>query len=430
MDLQQAVAYLDRHINRGITLEKIDDSALDNMRSLARAFGDPQVDTPIIQVTGTNGKGSTATMISAMLGALGLSVGTYGSPHVSLITERIQRNGEPIATDDLADVIELLQAVEPSLDFKPTWFELLTAAAYRYFADSAVDVAVVEVGMLGRFDATSIADPAVAVVTNVGYDHTDGRDGWRRSIAWEKAGIIKPGTVLCLGETDASLEDLFIAENPAGLLRRGSDFDCIENLLAVGGRHISLRSQSALYEEVFLSLHGAHQGDNAAIAVAAAEAFIGTALPHDVVEEGLGSLRIPGRFEVLGGEPLVILDCAHNPDGAAAASATLADGFTVAGRKILLVGMMSEKNVAWMLEELGAATADLVICTQAPSTPRAMPARTLAKLAAEEGYDVECIPDPAAALDRALALSTEDDLVFGAGSVYIAGALRDAWFER
>lgn len=431
MTLEHAVAYLDRHINRGITLDKIDATALDNMRALARALGDPQIDTPVIQVTGTNGKGSTATMITQLLVALGLNVGTYGSPHVSSITERIQRNGEPIEPEDLAALIAVLEAVEPTLGFAPAWFELLTAAAYRYFADTAVDVAVVEVGVLGRFDATSIVDPTVAVITNVGYDHTDGRQDWRRAIAWEKAGVVKPGTVLCLGETAPELEDIFIAEAPAGLLRRGDDFDCLDNLLAVGGRQVTLRSPAGMYEEVFVSMHGAHQGDNAAIALAAAEAFVGTTLSDDVVHEGFANIRIPGRFEVIGNEPLVILDGAHNPDGAEAAAATLADGFTVAGRRILVVGMMSDKNAAWILESLGSGSDgfDLVICTQA-ATPRAMPAGELGAAARAEGYEVEVVPDPAEALDHAMAQASGDDLILVAGSIYIVGAVRDAWFAR
>ncbi len=429
MTLDRALAYLDRHINRAVTREKIDDSALDNMRALARAIGDPQQDMAVIQVTGTNGKGSTSTMISSLLGALGLTVGTYGSPHVSSITERIQRNGEPIDPAELAEIVAVLEAVEPSLGFRPSWFELMTAAAYRYFADSAVDVAVVEVGMLGRFDATSIVDPRVAVVTNVGYDHTDGREGWRRAIAWEKAGIIKPGTVLCLGETEPELEEVFIAEGPAEILRRGTDFDCVENLLAVGGRAVTLRTPTALYEDVFVSLHGPHQGDNAAIALAAAEAFVGTALSDEVVTEGFANVRIPARFEVLGYDPLVIVDGAHNPDGAEAAATTLDDGFSVSGRRILVVGMMEEKDAAWMLESLGAGAADLLICTQA-STPRAMDAGALAEVAREEGHEAEVIADPAAALDRALAIAAPEDLVFGTGSLYVVGAIRDAWIAR
>lgn len=426
MDLTEALAWLDRHINRGVTLDKVDDSALDDMRRLMTALGEPQWDVPVIQVTGTNGKGSSSAMISGLLSAMGLTVGLYGSPHVSSITERFQLNGEPIAEEELATVLTDLRRVVSTLDFQPAWFELITAAAYRWFADQAVDVAVVEVGMLGRYDATSVVAPVVAVVTNVGFDHTDGRDGWRRDIAHEKAGIVKPESILCLGETDEELEDVFIAEHPRGILRRHSDFDCLENQLAVGGRLISLRSPNGLYDEVFVSLHGAHQGDNAAIALAAAEAFIGVPLPDDVIEEGFANLRLPGRFEVLQQEPLVVLDGAHNPDGAEAAVDTLESGFSVGGRRILVTGMMGEKDAGWMLESLGAGDADLVICTEA-DTPRAMPADELGAVASDEGYDVEVVPEPSDAMARALAVADEEDVIFGAGSLYVVGNLRDAW---
>ena len=191
MHLTEALEWLDRHINLGVTLDKVDDSALDAMRRLMTALGEPQWDVPVIQVTGTNGKGSTSAMISSLLSAMGLTVGLYGSPHVSSITERFQLNGEPIAEEELAAVLTDLRTVASTLDFQPAWFELITAAAYRWFADQAVDVAVVEVGMLGRYDATSVVAPVVSVVTNVGFDHTDGREGWRRDIAFEKAGAKK-----------------------------------------------------------------------------------------------------------------------------------------------------------------------------------------------------------------------------------------------
>ncbi len=425
MNLDQAVAYLDDHINLEATAGRVDGLSLDSMKRLMAALGDPQLDVPVIQLTGTNGKGSSAAMITRLLSELGLTVGTYTSPHVSSITERIQRDGENIDPDELAAGIETLAAVEATLDHTPSWFELMTAAAYRWFADIAADVAVVEVGKLGRFDATSVVQPVVAVVTNVGYDHTDGTSGWRRDVAWEKAGIIKPGTRLCLGETDPELEELFLAEHPASVLRRGGDFDCDENLLAVGGRLVDLRSGDHHLAELFVSLHGAFQGDNAAIALAAAECFLDTSIDPDVAAAAFGSLRLPGRFEVLGTEPLLIVDGAHNPPGAEAAIETLDDGFSVGGGRVLIVGMMQERNPQWMLESLGADRADLLIaCT--PRSPRGMPAHELGRVAAAMDIPNEVVADPADALDRAMAVTTEDDLIFAAGSLYVAGAVRDA----
>lgn len=425
MSLDRAIEYLDRHINLEATAGRVDGLSLEHMHVLMRALGDPQLDVPVIQVTGTNGKGSTSAMITALLSAVGLTVGTYASPHVSSITERIQRNGENIDADEFAALIGVLETVEPTLDHTPSWFELMTAAAYRWFADIAADVAVVEVGKLGRFDATSVIDPVVAVVTNVGFDHTDGGEGWRRKVAWEKAGIIKPGSVLCLGETDEELEEVFLAESPEETLRREIDFDCEDNELAVGGRLLSLRTPDSHLEELFVSLHGSHQGDNAAIGLAAAEAFLGGPISEEIVTQAMGELRLPGRFEVLAVEPLVIVDGAHNPEGALAAAETLDDGFSVAGRRHLVVGMMDERDPQWMLESLRADLADLVVvCT--PRSPRGMPADELARAARDMGLEVEVIADPAEAFARAKVLATEDDLIFAAGSLYVAGAVRDA----
>ena len=423
--LSAAVAYLDRHINLEATAGRLDGLSLDHMRALMQSLGDPHLDVPVIQVTGTNGKGSTSAMIAGLLSSVGLTVGTYGSPHVSSITERLQRNSHNIDPQEFAELIDTLATVEPLLDHSPSWFELMTAAAYRWFADSAMDVAVVEVGKLGRFDATNLVDAQVAVVTNVSFDHTDGAAGWRRDIAWEKAGIIKPASTLCLGETAKDLEEIFLAEAPRKVLRRGSDFDCEENVLAVGGRQLALRTSDSYLPETFISLHGAHQGDNAAIALAAAEAFLDTAIPDSIVTEAMASLHIPGRFEIVAQHPLVIVDGAHNPDGAEAALETLNDGFDVGGRRYLVVGMMAERDATWMLESLGAEQAEVVIaCT--PPSPRGMPAAQLGAAAIDLGYDTEIIANPADAVDRALGLATEDDLILAAGSLYVAGAVREA----
>ncbi|MFN3215341.1 MAG: bifunctional folylpolyglutamate synthase/dihydrofolate synthase [Acidimicrobiales bacterium] len=423
-ELRRAIAYLDRHLNREVAPSLVDDDALASMRALMRALGDPQLDTPVIQVTGTNGKGSTSAMITALLAGMGLSVGTYSSPHVSTVRERISRNGEAIGASDLAELIEDLARVEPTIDVTPSWFELMTAAAYRWFADIAVDVAVVEVGLLGRFDATSVADAAVAVITNVDYDHTDGGPTWRRDLAWEEAGIIRPGATVVLGETDPDLEDVFLAERPGSLLRRDVDFACEDNELAVGGRLVTLWTPDSRHGDLFVSMHGAHQGDNAAVALAAAEAYLGTAVPFEVAEEAFAQVFLPGRFEVLSREPLVIVDGAHNPAGAEASLVTLEEGFSVAGRRLQIVGLLGERDLEWMLTALGADRADMVIACTAPS-PRAIPARVIAAAAAALDVDVEVVEDPGDAAEWALSMATEEDLVLASGSLYVAGAVRD-----
>ena len=238
MNFEESLQFLNSHINRSITKEKIDDSALDNMRLLAETIGSPQKDFPIIHITGTNGKGSTSALTSKLLTSMGLNVGTYCSPHVSSITERIQLNTEPILEDEFAEVVSHLKLAVSMLKITPSWFELMTAAAFSCFANNAVDVAVVEVGMLGRYDATNIADAKVAIITNVGFDHTDGAEGWREKLVREKAGIIKEETIVCLGENDDEIEHVVLEETSSTILMRDIDFECIENDLAIGGRHL------------------------------------------------------------------------------------------------------------------------------------------------------------------------------------------------
>jgi dihydrofolate synthase/folylpolyglutamate synthase len=424
VDLAAGLAYLDSHTNLEATAGVVHGLSLERMRMLASVLDDPQRAYPVIHVTGTNGKGSTVRMISSLVAATGLSVGTYTSPHLQRINERITRNGEPVSDDDLAALLSDVAAIEPVAGVTPSYFEILTAAAYRWFADIAVDVAVVEVGLLGRYDATNVADGAIAVVTNVGADHTDFVGDWRRQVAWEKAGIVKPGAILVLGETDPELEPVFGAEQAAQIWRRDDDFGCETNELAVGGRLLDLRTPAGLATEVFLPLHGAHQGDNAACALAAVEAFLGGVLADDVVAEGFASVTAPGRFEVVGRSPLLVLDGAHNAEGAAAVAATLAEDFGVDGRRIIVVGVLEPRDPEPLLDALDAASADLVVaCT--PPSPRAVPAEAVAEAARRLGAaEVDAVPDVGRAVDRALAESSPDDAVLVTGSLYVVGAAR------
>jgi dihydrofolate synthase / folylpolyglutamate synthase len=440
LDFEEAQAYLDDHINlektASISAGHVEGLSLDRMRRVVEVLGDPQNDYPVIHITGTNGKGSTARMISALLAAHQLSVGSYTSPHLEHVTERIARNGEPIEPEELASVVGELQSLEHQRFFeeRPSYFELLTAAGFAWFSQVAVDVAAVEVGLLGRWDATNVADGQVAVVTNVGKDHTNGQGDWRRRVAEEKAGIVKPGSHLVLGEPDPALRPLFEAEGPADVWVRDRDFGLIADRLALGGHFVDMRTPNGVLEEVFLPVHGAHQADNAAAAVAAVEAFFGRPLAPEVVAEAFEALRLPGRFEVLHRAPLLVLDGAHNPDGARAAAATLADEFDVAGTRRWVLGLLGGHDLDEMLDAFGVRAGDEVItCT--PPSPRGVAAEDLAEVVAARGVRVEAVPDVGEALERAWDAATASAAANGAGgtglvmvtgSLYTVGAARTA----
>jgi len=426
MDFAAALAYIDDHVNleRMLGGGRPEAPTLDRMRRLVDVMGDPQHACPVIHITGTNGKGSTAQIATRLLMAQGLTVGTYASPHLERITERISRDGEPISDEDFAEQIAAIADLELVAGVRPSFFEILTAAAYRWFADVAVDVAVIEVGLLGRWDATNVADGEVCVVTNVGLDHTEMAGPTRADVAWEKAGIVKAGSTLVLGETDPDLAAIFRAEPSGAVWERDHDFGVVDNQLALGGRQLDLRTPLASYSELFLPLHGRHQGDNAVAALCAVESFFDAPLHPDVVAEGFASVRMPGRFEVLGHQPLVVVDGAHNLGGAEVCAEVLGDDFEPAGERILVVGLLRGHDIREMLEAMRADEAALVVCCT-PPTPRAYPAAEVAKAAKAIGCDnVLTVSDPGAACDRALSLAQPDDAVLVTGSLYLVGAAR------
>ncbi len=425
LDYPGALSYLDRHLNREAVAGRFEGLSLDTMHRLMDVLGDPQRAYKVVHITGTNGKGSVGRMVSVLLKEHGLTVGTYASPHLERVNERLSWDLEPIDDAAFAAVISHLADLEPLAGVEASYFELLTAAALSWFAEIAVDVAVVEVGLLGRFDATNVVDAQVAVVTNIGRDHTDGVGDWRAAVAGEKAGIIKPDSFLVLGETDAALRAVFEREPHVGTWVRGDDFDVDADREAVGGRMIDIRTPGGVIDDVFIPVHGRHQADNAALAVTVAEAFFGRALEADVVREAFLGLTLPGRFEVVGRSPLVVIDGAHNPAGAQAVAETLADDFDSPGRRIVVVGLLGERDPDEMLAALDIDRADFVIACTAPS-PRAIPAHVIAEAARRLApqADVEVVSSVDDAVDRAGALADEDDAVLITGSLYVAGAAR------
>lgn len=423
MKFPDALTYLDEHASYEKT-GRVESPSTEKIERLLSVLADPQFDYRVIHVTGTNGKGSTTQIITRLLMSHGLKVGTYSSPHLENICERIQVDCENVPEQDFADAVAAVADAEVISGVRPSYFEIVTAAAFRHFSDCAVDVAVIEVGMLGRWDATNVVRPDVSVITNIALDHTEFAGPTVEHIAREKAGIIKSGSVAVIGEPRRDLWPVFDAEPNAGVLHRGDDFDVLDNHLALGGRQLHIRTPRADYADLFLALHGAHQGLNASAALVAVEEFFGTALDPDVVSEAFTNVQMPGRFEVVGHQPLVILDGAHNAAGADVCAQVFFDDFDPVGRRILVVGALSGRDVNETLAALRADDFDVLICATAPS-PRAVPGDVIAAAARALGCDdVSTVATVEQACDKALADATAEDAVLIAGSLYVVGAAR------
>ena len=411
------------------------DPTLDRISALCRLLGDPQRAYPVVHLTGTNGKTSTARMIDNLLRALDLRTGRFTSPHLQSMTERICLDGEPLTEDQFvdafSDVAAYAQIVDDSTSGPPlSFFEMTVAMAYAAFADAPVDAAVVEVGMGGTWDATNVADGQVAVVTPIAVDHAAYLGDRAETIAAEKSGLVKPGSHLVLAEQEPDVLDVVLGragEVGATVLREGVDFGVSDRLTALGGQQIALQGAAGSYDEIFLPLHGAHQARNAGYALAAVEAFTGShQLDVDLVREAFAGTSSPGRLEVVRRSPTVLLDAAHNPHGIQAALEAVQDAFTFSPL-IGVVGVMADKAVDEIVRLLEPVLAEIV-CTQ-NSTPRAMPAAELGEIAEDVfGADrVTVVRRLDDAIDRAIAYADaggegHEDAI-GSGGVLITGSV-------
>ena len=385
--------------------------------------GDPHQAFRSIHITGTNGKGSTATMVARLLQAQGLRVGRYSSPHLSSITERIEINGEPVSEEVFAEEVLALAGVADLSEYPASYFELLTAAAYRIFAVEGVEVAVVEVGVLGRFDATNVIDADVAVVTNIGTDHTDQEGDWRRNIASEKVGISTENSVLLVGETDAELRDIFESEPSASLLFAETDFELTDDQPAVDGRLLGFKTPRGLYEDVFLRAHGSHQAENALLAVTATEEFLDAAVPDDVIAEAFGELTLPGRAEVVATEPTILLDGAHNPEAAQALRDTISLAFAVSEPRVFVLGVLEPRDPAGFIDNVGIGQGDYVVAAPVDS-PRSIEPARIAEASEATGATAETAANIDQAIDRAKVLAGIEGIVIVTGSLYAVGEAR------
>lgn len=409
--------------------------SLDRIEALMDILGQPQQSFPSIHVTGTNGKTSTARMIEQLLNTFELRTGRYTSPHVETVTERISLDGAPISPERFVEVYRdiepYVQMVDAAQPVPMSFFEVLTGMAYAAFADAPVDVAVVEVGMGGSWDATNVIDAAVAVITPIGLDHTDKLGETTGEIAVEKSGIIKPGAVAVVAQQQLDAAQTILrraVEVDATVAREGMEFGVIRRELAVGGQLVTLRGLGGEeYEDVFIPLHGEYQAHNAALALAAVEAFFGVGgarggqLDVDKIRQAFSGVSSPGRLEVVRRSPTIILDAAHNPHGAQATVAAISESFGFT-RLVGVIGTSGDKDVTGVLEAFEPILAEVVITQN--STHRAMDVDALAALAVEVfGEDrVQVEPRLDDAIAAAVTLAEEEGDLGGAG-VLVTGSV-------
>jgi folylpolyglutamate synthase/dihydrofolate synthase len=427
-DLHTSLAEVEREIAERRPEHAIDPT-LDRIADLAHLLGDPQRAYPVIHITGTNGKTSTARMIDALQRARGLRTGLFTSPHLSSMRERISLDGRPL---DGQRFVELYQEIVPYVamvdgrhQVPMSFFEVLTAMAFAAFADAPVDVAIVEVGMGGTWDSTNIADGTIAVVTPVSLDHTRYLGSTVEEIAEDKGGIIKPGAVAVLAQQPVPAAEALLrraAEVGATVAREGLEFGVLDRDLAVGGQRLELRGLRGDYHDIFLPLFGAHQAGNAACALAAVEAFAGAGdddvtgdpvpLDETWVRDAFASVTSPGRLEVVRRSPVIIVDAAHNPAGMAAATDAVTEAFTFT-RLVGVLAVAADKDVAPMLDELEPVVSDLIVTRN--SSPRSMEDTKLADLAeAVFGPDrVRAAPRLDQAIEEAVTLADEAEAAGG-----------------
>jgi len=422
MTYSSAVAYLYRLQKHGIKL------GLATMMEFMVRLGMPHGRYRALHIAGTNGKGSTAAIAAAVLQAAGYRVGLYTSPHLVEFRERIRVNGEMIDESQVALLTEQLQSICGD-DLSPTFFEYTTAMAFRHFANSGIDVAVIEVGLGGRFDATNVVTPMASAVTTISFDHQEYLGSTLSSIAFEKAGIIKPGVPVVVGRVEDEAWrtiDQVAKERQAPVIRLDEDF----RTEGETPRQFSYRSRGVQYDNLNCALEGRHQLDNAACALA----LLGAAAPHGIsvtteaVRTGLGLVDWAGRLEVIDQHPTILLDGAHNP----AAAEVLADyllrseRFCLARPVILVLGMMRDKDHRGFVEPLRGLV-DGVVLTQ-PDLPRAATARDLSSSLDGLLPHLHVVPSLNDAMALARQLATPDGLVCVTGSLMLVGECK-AWFR-
>ncbi|MET8006892.1 bifunctional folylpolyglutamate synthase/dihydrofolate synthase [Nonomuraea glycinis] len=409
---------------------------LDRIAALVDLLGSPQRAYPVIHIAGTNGKTSTARLTEALLKERNLRVGRFTSPHLVSMRERITIDGEPLSEERFAEVYEEIAPYVELVDTQGRriqFFELLTAMAFAAFADTPIDVAVVEAGMGGSWDATNVADGTVAVITPISLDHTDRLGPDIPSIANEKAGIIKAGSTTVLAQQQLPAAEVLMrraADEGAVVAREGLEFGVLSREVALGGQLLTLRGLKGVYDEIFLPLYGTHQASNAVCALAAVEALTGGDDPLDVelVRQAFAQVTSPGRLEVVRRNPTVVVDAAHNPGGMEAALESLQEAFGFE-KVIAVMGVMADKDVDGLLELLEPMVDEIVVTRN--SSPRSLSPDELAALAVplfgeDRVHVVERLDE---AIDEAIGMADAEGEFSGTG-VLITGSVVTAGDAR
>lgn len=433
MGYREAEEYL---FSLGIDAMKSSKPSLHRIEALCEVLDHPERAVPAIHLTGTNGKTSTARITSSLLTAAGLTVGTYTSPHLESVRERIALNGEALSEEAFGEAFEhlmpIVRLVEEKLGEQMSFFEFLTAMFFLWTAEAGVDIAVIEVGLGGRWDATNVVDAPVAVITNVGLDHTGLLGGDKAMIAREKAGIVKPAATLISAERNPITvkvleEEISELEVTPSFIDR--EWHLLDNRVALGGRYFSVKSSATAYEGLFVPLHGGHQGVNAGTAIEAVTRFLpARTLEEELILEGLANTVVPGRIETLRPKDraTIVMDVAHNPDGISALMTALIEEFAFERIRFVL-GVLGDKDYRGMLAELTRVPS--VVYVTEPKGVTAVPAAELRKAAEEGGLETMVVEDAWAAAQEAIAAAEPEELVCITGSHYVVGEVRSRVIE-
>jgi dihydrofolate synthase/folylpolyglutamate synthase len=424
MRFEEAVARLDRR-----QPEHMPEPSLDRIRAVSELLDDPQLTYPTIHVTGTNGKTTIARAAAEIACGHGVTAGLFTSPHLRTVRERLSVCGMEISEEDFAEewahLEPFLHVVDGQGRGESTYFEVITALAFLWFADKPVGLAVVEVGMGGSWDATNVVASDVAVIGEIALDHPE-LGSTVQEVATEKAGIVKPGkTVVVREQTEEALKviEARASEVDATLLREGPDWEVVARLPAVNGQQFRVRGAHATYDELFLPMFGEHAVRNVAGGIVAVESVLEHALDPDLTRSAIGSLRIPGRLEVIGRSPIVVLDGAHNPAGAQALARTLGEAF-IWSRLHVVIAASSNKDLDGVVAAL-APIADVWYPARNESV-RSFPAEHVAERIAAAGGRVADLGRVEESLSAARDAAAEDDLILVTGSLYTVADARRA----